>query len=510
MSEDRIIIFDTTLRDGEQAPGASMSIEQKVEIAKALAKMKVDVMEAGFPVSSEAQFKACETIAKEVSGITVAALARSVKGDIDAAYDSIKHAQSARIHTFIATSDIHIKHKLKKTHDEVLEAAVNAVKYAKAKDSKISVQFSAEDASRSNPDFLVKVFEAVIEAGADTVNIPDTVGYSTPQEYTEIIRYVKENTPNIDKALISVHCHDDLGLAAANTLSSIAGGARQLECTVNGIGERAGNAPLEEVVMALKVRKDFFGFDTEIKTDEIHRISKMVSAFSGFSIQPNKAIVGKNAFRHESGIHQDGVLKARETYEIMKAEDIGLEKTGLAMGRHSGRHGFSDKMKSLGFDLEKEKLDTLYARFLKVADKKKEIYDEDIIAIIEDEFNVTSNYYMLDYVHAVSGSGLIPSATVRIKHNDEEFFGSAYGDGPVDAACKAIDNIVDGISAVKLLDFEIQSATFGKDALGEVCISIEADGKTYSGFGASTDIIEASAKAYINAINKYLRVKEGK
>lgn len=500
-NDNRIIIFDTTLRDGEQAPGASMSIQQKVEIAKMLASMGVDVIEAGFPISSEAQFQACKEIAQTVKTSSICALARAVKGDIDAAYEALKSNEKARIHTFIATSDIHIKHKLRKPHSEVLKSAVQAVEYASSLVN--DVEFSAEDASRSDEKFLAEVIEAVIEAGAKTINIPDTVGYAIPSEFSLFIENIFKSVKNINKAIISVHCHNDLGLATANSLAAISKGARQVECTINGIGERAGNAALEEIVMAIKTRKDYFNIDSAIKTEEIHRTSKAVSAFSGFVVQPNKAIVGKNAFAHESGIHQDGMLKARETYEIMKPEDIGLEESALVMGRHTGRHGFSDKISSLGFSFSKEEIESLYEKFLSLADKKKEVYDEDIISLINDEFNLQTNDFILEYLHINSGTTVIPTATVRLRKGEEKYQEASDGDGPVEAACLAIDKITG--ASVRLEDYELQAVTRGKDALGEVSVVVLDNGKRYNGRASSTDIVEASAKAYLNAVNKYLK-----
>ncbi|MBI4978901.1 MAG: 2-isopropylmalate synthase [Spirochaetes bacterium] len=499
MSKERnIIIFDTTLRDGEQAPGASMSLEQKLDVARTLAKMKVDVIEAGFPISSEVQFEACRQIAKEVKGPVICALARAVKGDIDSAYNAIKHAAKPRIHTFIATSDIHIKHKFKKTPAEVMKLGVDAVKYAASlvKD----VEFSAEDATRSRIEFLSEIVEAVIDAGATTINIPDTVGYTVPSEFSAIIRELSKRVKNIDKAVLSVHCHNDLGLATANSLAAIEAGATQIECTINGVGERAGSAALEEVVMALAVRKDAFPATTNIVTREIYNASKKVSSYTGFTIQPNKAIVGKNAFAHESGIHQDGMLKSRETYEIMTPESIGRESSSLIMGRHTGRHGFSEKLVQLGFSLEKSAVETMYTRFLQLADKKKEVYDDDIIAIVNDGLNLTAADFTLDYMHVLSGNSVIPSATVRLKKDGTSYEEAASGDGPVDALFNAVDKIT-GIKS-KLGDYEIHAVTGGKDAVGEVSLSIIHDDERFSGRGASTDVLEASLKAYLNAVNK--------
>jgi 2-isopropylmalate synthase len=501
---EKLIIFDTTLRDGEQAPGASLNQKAKLEIAQYLAHLGVDVIEAGFPVSSKGDFEAVKLIASKVKGVTICGLARCLKKDIDAAYNAVKYARSnARIHVFLATSKIHMKYKLRKTGDEVLKLAVEAVRYAKKKTN--NVEFSAEDASRSEREFLYRIIESVINEGATTVNIPDTVGYAEPEEFGLLIRDIKENVPNINKVVISVHCHNDLGLAMANSLSAIKNGARQVECTINGIGERAGNASMEEIVMAIKTRKDIFqNLFTAINTKEIHRTSRLVSRLTGFVVAPNKAIVGSNAFRHESGIHQDGVLKERQTYEIIKPQDVGFMESGIVLGKHSGRHAFSERLKSLGIKLSEKELERTFEKFKALADKKKTIYDEDLFSIVEEEIKIApSVWHLIDFM-VNSGTAVVPQASIRLKSKGKKYCGKSNGDGPVDACYKAIEKIT-GIKA-KLLDYHIDSVTSGKDALGEVSVKILSKGKSVSGRAASTDIIEASVKAYIDAINK---IKEG-
>lgn len=497
---NRVLIFDTTLRDGEQAPGASMNEKEKLEIAYALERLGVDIIEAGFPVSSKGDFDSVKLVAKSIKGSIVCGLARSIKKDIDAAYEAVKVAKRGRIHVFLATSKIHLEHKLKKGKEEILQMAVDAVKYAK--DRIADVEFSPEDASRSEKDFLYRVLEQVIKAGATTVNIPDTVGYSIPSEYGQLIADIKNNVPNIHKAIISVHCHDDLGLAVSNSLAAIKEGARQAECTINGIGERAGNASMEEIVMALKTRSDLFGLKTNIKTQEIYRTSRLVSKFTGFVVPPNKAIVGQNAFRHESGIHQDGMLKERSTYEIMRPEDVGLMETGLVLGKHSGRHAFKVRLKSLGIELDESKIDQAFERFKAVADKKKQVFDEDLVAIVEDEFKVVKNTWNLEDLVITSGMTVTPQAEVTLESKGKHYKKSSTGDGPIDACYKAIDAItkING----ELLEYSIQSVTRGKDALGEVTIKVKLKGKNVISHGASTDIFVASAKAYINAVNKVI------
>ncbi|RJP28258.1 MAG: 2-isopropylmalate synthase [Candidatus Omnitrophota bacterium] len=496
---DKILIFDTTLRDGEQAPGASLNEKEKIEIAKALADLGVDIIEAGFPISSKGDFEAVRMVSKSVKGPVICALARAINKDIDAAYQAIRPARNPRIHVFLATSKIHMKYKLKKAEDEILRLAVNAVKYARNFVS--DVEFSPEDASRSDREFLFKVVESVIAAGAKTVNIPDTVGYSEPQEFGSLIAAIKGNVPNINKAVISVHCHNDLGLGVANSLEAVKNGARQIECTVNGIGERAGNASMEEVVMALNTRKDVFGgLDTNIKKSKIYKTSRLVSKLTGFVIAPNKAIVGANAFRHESGIHQDGVLKERSTYEIIRPQDVGFSGVGLVLGKHSGRHAFSERLNSLGFHLSGQQLEKAFNRFKQIADKKKNIFDDDLMAIVEDEISVSRPTWTLEGFEVNSGTNINPKAAVRLKKKGKIYSGISNGDGPVDACFKAIDKI--SKIKIRLSDYRLEAVTSGKDALGEVTLKMVARGRTASGRGSSTDIIEASVRAYIDALNK--------
>ena len=506
MSPDKVIIFDTTLRDGEQAPGASLSVSEKVDIARQLARLGVDVIEAGFPISSPAQFEATNIVAQEVEGPAIAALARANRKDIEAAAKAIAPAGKRRIHTFIATSPVHMESKLRKKPDEVLKLAVEAVRCAK--EFVDDVEFSPEDACRSEMPFLIEIVSAVIEAGATVVNIPDTVGYVLPYEYGQIIASLRANVPNIDKAIISTHCHNDLGMACANSLAGVRNGARQIECTINGIGERAGNASMEEIVMAIHTRPDFFGsVTTNIKTTEIYRTSQLVSQLTGFEIAPNKAIVGANAFAHESGIHVDGMLKNRNTYEIMTPETIGLSGSRMVLGRHSGRHGFMDRIKSLGYNLTKEEIDTAYENFLVLADKKKEIFDEDLAVIIGEYARKFEKVYSLEYMQVSSGTGTLPTASVKIKTKDEMLQAAACGDGPIDAAYQAIREAT-GQSPV-LKNYSIKAVTSGKEAIGEATVRISDEhGRLFMGRGASTDIIEASAKAFIDAINRMLTTPE--
>lgn len=501
MSEkDRVLIFDTTLRDGEQAPGASMNEKEKLEIAFALESLGVDIIEAGFPVISEGDFNSVQLVAKNIKKSIVCGLARSIKKDIDAVTQSLLLAKKKRIHVFLATSKIHMQHKLKKNKDEILEMAIDSVKYARKQFD--NIEFSPEDASRTEKDFLYRILENVINAGATTVNIPDTVGYSIPNEYGQLIKDIKNNVPNINKAIISVHCHDDLGVGVANSLSAVSNGARQVECTINGIGERAGNASMEEIVMALKTRHDFYGLTTRIKTTEICRVSRLVSKITGFAVAPNKAIVGNNAFRHEAGIHQDGILKERSTYEIMRAEDVGFLGTGLVLGKHSGRHAFQDRLKSLGIELKKSELDKAFDRFKRVADKKKKVFDEDLVAIVEDEVKVFQKTWSIESLAAKTGINIKPEIDIALKSKGTIYAKKSSGDGPVDACYKAIDAITQ--MKGKLLDYSIQSVTHGKDALGEVTVRVQFKDEKVIAHGASTDILEASVKAYINAVNKVL------
>jgi 2-isopropylmalate synthase len=496
----RVYIFDTTLRDGEQSPGASMSPHDKLVFAKQLAFLGVDIIEAGFPVSSPAQFEGVKVISEEVEGPTIAALARAVEKDIKSAYDALKSAKKKRIHTFIATSPIHMEYKLRKKPDEVLKMAVEAVKYARSLVD--DVEFSAEDATRSDRSFLKEIFIAVIEAGATTINIPDTVGYTTPFEFYNLVKEIKEVVG--DRALISVHCHNDLGLAVANSLSALLAGADQVEVSVNGIGERAGNASLEEVVMSIIIRNDIYPFEVGINTKEIYRTSKLLRSITGLPIAYNKPIVGRNVFAHESGIHQDGVLKYRETYEIMKPEMIGRSSSEIILGRHSGRHALKVKLNELGIKYSsEEEFEKMYEKFLELADKKKNVYEEDLIALFLGESNEEIEFFTLKSVQIMSGDKTIPTATVVLRRGKKEYVESATGNGPVDAVFKAIDRIV-ALKNIRLEDFSITAVTSGKDAIGEVSLSVHTDGSSYSGHGTDTDIIVASTKAYLNAINKVI------
>lgn len=498
--KDRVLIFDTTLRDGEQAPGASMNKEEKLEIAFALERLGVDVIEAGFPVISKGDFDSVKSIAEVIKKSTICGLARSIKKDIDAAAEAIKPAKSGRIHVFLATSKIHMQHKFKKTEEEILKMAVDAVKYARNKCD--NIEFSPEDASRSEKQFLYRILEAVIQAGATTVNIPDTVGYATPAEYGQLMEDIKHNVSNIDKAVISAHCHDDLGLAVANSISAVEHGARQVECTINGVGERAGNTSMEEVVMALKTRHDFYNIGTTIKTKEIMRISRMVSRATGFNVPPNKAIVGANAFRHESGIHQDGVLKNPSTYEIMKPEDVGVTMDNLVLGKHSGRHAFNERLKKLGIKLSTQELDKAFERFKDLSDRKKEVFDADLLSIVDDEIRLIDKVWEFKSIVSTSGTNIDANVEIELISKNKVFKHSIFSDGPVDACYKAIDAItkIKG----KLLDYSIQSVSQGKDALGEVTVKVNFKKISYIGHGSSTDILEASAKAYLHAVNKCL------
>jgi len=503
----KVYIFDTTLRDGEQCPGASLNTKEKLEIAKNLEKMKVDVIEAGFPVASPGDFEGVEAIAKNINECTITALCRVSEMDIKCAWDAIKMAKKPRIHTFIATSPIHMKYKLEKTPQEVLEQAVFAVKLAKSYGAE--VEFSAEDASRSEPKFLYTIFQEVIKAGADVINIPDTVGYSQPDEFGQLIKGITENVPNIKKAIISVHCHNDLGMAVANSLESLKYGVRQIECTINGIGERAGNASLEEIVMALHTRKDFYQITTNIDSRYIYPTSKLVSRLTGFVVQPNKAIVGKNAFAHEAGIHQAGVLKQASTYEIMVPQTIGLQSNQLVLGKHSGRNAYRSRLAELGYHLDDEKLNQSFKQFKQLADKKKEIYVEDLEALMSEMLieNI-ADVYELKYFHINTGNNILPTATVKLVKEGKVLEDAACGDGPVDAVFNAIDRIT-GVKA-KLSDYYIKALTRGKDAQGEAVVEIKNNGQSFVGKSISTDTLEASVKAYLKAINKMVNYKQKK
>lgn len=498
---NKIAIFDTTLRDGEQTPGISLNMHEKLEIAKQLAKLGVDAMEAGFPISSKGDFEGVKAIAQQVQGPVITALARAVKKDIDRAWEAVKYAEKPRIHTFLATSDIHMEYKLRMTPDQVIGRIDEMVSYAKSLCPQ--VEFSPEDGSRTRPEFLYQALETAIKAGADVLNIPDTVGYCTPDEFASIIRGIFKNVKGIDNVVVSVHCHNDLGLAVANSLAAIESGARQVECTINGLGERAGNAAMEELVMALHTRRDYFDFTTGINTEQIYRSSKLISSLTGIHVQPNKAIVGSNAFAHESGIHQHGVLAKRETYEIMTPESIGLKKNQMVLGKHSGRHAFEDRLKELGYrDLLAEEIKEAFQRFKDLADKKKTVTDSDIEALISTELVQIPEAVELEYFHITSGNSLVSTATVQIIRDLETNQEAACGDGPIDAVFHALERAV-GID-ITLKDYRIRSISSGKDALGESTVKVKNGEKTYIGRGISTDIIEASAKAYINAINKII------
>ncbi len=500
---DRVMIFDTTLRDGEQSPGASLTSEEKVKIAEQLERLGVDIIEAGFPIASQDDAKAVMVISERVKTPVICALARCVDKDIGEALKSLEKASRPRLHIFLATSEIHRKYKLKKAKDEIIKIAVEKARFAKRHID--DIEFSPEDASRTEPDFLLEISKAVASEGVRTINVPDTVGYSTPEEYGSLVSFLREKLPA--GVVISVHCHNDLGLAVANSLQAISSGARQVECTVNGIGERAGSAALEEIVMNLTVKKSFYKIETGIQTREIYRTSRMVSSMTGIPVQPNKAIIGENAFRHESGIHQDGILKFRETYEIMSAETIGIPASELVLGKHSGRHALKSRIEALGFHLDESKLDMVFEKFKKLADKKKDITDVDLEVLTEEEDMRTHEpTYRLDYFHVLSGTSTIPSATVRIKKGDEVMEDASRGDGPVDAIYKAIDRIT-GFSPV-LREYKINAITGGKDAQGEVMVALQVEGMNVADKGFSTDIIEASAKAYINAINRYIARKD--
>ena len=497
---DKLIIFDTTLRDGEQSPGASMTKDEKVRIAKALERMRVDVIEAGFPIASPGDFEAVQAVARAIKDSTVCGLARALDKDIDRAGEAIKDANSGRIHTFIATSPIHMKMKLRMEPDQVVEQAVRAVK--RARQFTDNVEFSPEDAGRSELDFLCRILEAVIEAGAGTLNIPDTVGYNIPDQFGNLIRNLRERIPNSDKAIFSVHCHNDLGLAVANSLSAVMNGARQVECTINGLGERAGNAALEEVVMTVKTRRDIFPCNVDhLDTTQIVSTSRLVSGITGFPVQPNKAIVGANAFAHESGIHQDGVLKSRETYEIMRAEDVGWTTNRMVLGKHSGRNAFRTRLSELGVEFASEaELNDAFVRFKELADKKHEIYDDDLQALVTDSMATENERIRLVALRVCSETGEIPHAEITIEIDGEEKSANAEGGGPVDASFKAIESVVK--SGSELLLYSVNNITSGTDSQGEVTVRVEKGGRVVNGQGADTDIVIASAKAYINALNK--------
>lgn len=501
-----LIIFDTTLRDGEQSPGASMTKEEKVRIAKMLERMQVDVIEAGFPIASPGDFAAVQAVARAIKDSTVCGLARAADADIDRAGEALRDAARGRIHTFIATSPIHMQMKLRLEPEQVLERAVAAVR--RARNLSDDVEFSAEDAGRSELDFLCRITEAVIAAGARTINIPDTVGYNVPEQFAATIRSLIERVPNADQAIFSVHCHNDLGLAVANSLAAVRAGARQVECTINGLGERAGNASLEEIVMAVRTRRDIFQLETRIDTTHIVPASRLVANITGFPVQPNKAIVGANAFAHESGIHQDGVLKHRETYEIMRAEDVGWSANRMVMGKHSGRNAFRTRLEELGVSFaSEEELNAAFARFKELADKKHEIYDEDLQALVTDAHLLAENERVqLRYLRVCSETGEIPQAQVTLALDGAERQATAAGGGPVDAAFQAIESLLQ--TGVDLLLYSVNNITSGTDSQGEVTVRVTKNGRIYNGQGADTDIVIASAKAYVNALNKVLQPNE--
>jgi 2-isopropylmalate synthase len=503
MSNDRLIIFDTTLRDGEQSPGASMTRDEKVRIAKALERMRVDVIEAGFPIASQGDFESVQAVARTVSESTVCGLARALDRDIDRAGEALRPAASSRIHTFIATSPIHMQIKLRMSPEQVIEQAVRAVKRARGYTA--DVEFSPEDAGRSEIDFLCRVIEAVIAAGATTVNIPDTVGYNLPHQFGELMRTLITRIPNSDKAVFSVHCHNDLGLAVGNSLSAVLNGARQVECTLNGLGERAGNAALEEVVMSVRTRQDIFPCDTGLDTTQIVPCSRLVSGITGFVVQPNKAIVGANAFAHESGIHQDGVLKSRETYEIMRAQDVGWSANRIVLGKHSGRNAFRTRLQELGVELgSEEELNAAFARFKELADKKHEIFDEDLQSLVtESALEAENDWLKLIFLKVCSETGEMPNAAVTLWMEGEERRATAGGSGPVDASFRAIETLVNSKTELQL--YSVNNITSGTDSQGEVTVRLYLDGRIVNGHGADTDIVIASAKAYVNALNKIIQ-----
>lgn len=503
-SADHVVIFDTTLRDGEQSPGCSMNTAEKLEVAAALVELGVDIIEAGFPIASPGDFEAVRAIAREFGDrARICGLARSRDEDIDRAWEALKEAKRSRIHVFLATSSIHRQHKLRMEKGEIVRRAVEAVKRARSYVE--DVEFSPEDAARTEHDFLAEVVERAIEAGATTVNIPDTVGYATPKQYFDAITYLRQHVSNIDKAVISVHCHNDLGMAVANSLAGVEAGARQIECTINGLGERAGNAALEEVVMALRTRQDYYKVSTNIRTQRLCSVSKLVSDTTGMLVQRNKAIVGQNAFAHEAGIHQHGMLQERTTYEIMRPEDVGFTGTALVLGKHSGRHAFRDRLAQLGHQLDDTHFEQAFADFTALADKKKDIYDADIVALVEKRQTEPEDDWKLVSLHTSAGTGSIPTATISLRHGKDETvkIDAATGDGPIDAAFNTLERIT-GVSA-RLQNYQVRSLTMGKEAQGEVLVEIVHNNVIHHGKGISTDIIEASALAYLKALNRAAR-----
>jgi 2-isopropylmalate synthase len=498
---EKIFIFDTTLRDGEQIPGACLNPREKLEIALQLARLQVDAIEAGFPISSPGDFEAVQGIAQRVKGPTIVALARAVRKDIEVAWDAIKRAEKPRLHVFLGTSDVHIQKKFGLDRDKALERGLEALKFAKSLCP--DVEYSTEDASRTNPEYLSRVVEQVIAAGATVVNIPDTVGYAVPHQFGKLIARLKETVPNIDEVVLSVHCHNDLGLATANTLAAIENGARQVECTMNGLGERAGNASLEEIVMTIRTRKDYFNFQTSVNTREIMRTSKLVSRLMGMPVQANKAIVGANAFAHSSGVHQDGILKDRATYEIIRPEDLGITEHAMILTARSGRHALRDKITKMGYDLNEEEFGGVYERFLSVADKKKQVYDEDVDIIVQEVIfaDLTSGkLYSLESYKVHTGNSEASEARVRLRRGEVVLEASAEGSGPIDAIFRAIDKIAGAFH--KLEDFQVKAVTETKEAIGEATVRVSREGHRALGRGSSTDILKASAKAYVEAVNR--------
>ena len=504
MATRKIRIFDTTLRDGEQVPGAKLNAKQKLEIALQLERLGVDVIEAGFPCSSPGDAQAVKNVAQQVKKSSIAGLARAVQQDIDICWQSVREAERPRIHVFLGSSDIHVQKKLRMDREKAMNLAVESVKYAKGFCP--NVEYSTEDASRTDFEYLCRVIEAVIKAGATTINVPDTVGYAIPDEFGNLIFKLRESVPALDKVTLSVHCHNDLGLAVANSLAAVRNGAQQVECTINGIGERAGNASLEEIVMTLRTRPTVFQAHTEINTKEIYRTSRMVSRLMNIPVQPNKAIVGSNAFAHSSGIHQDGILKDRSTYEIMKPEDVGIKEHTMVLTARSGRAAVRHKLKELGFDLEKEAFERVFQRFIDVADRKKEITAKDLSSIVEVEISKVPETYILLSMQIMSGDQTTPLSSVKLKKGDELLTDAAIGNGPVDATFRCIERLVGHQG--KLLDYDLKAITTGKDALGEAIVRVEIEGRVYSGLGTSPDVIEASARAYLNAFNRYFANNE--
>ena len=500
MSTRKIMIFDTTLRDGEQVPGAKLNAKQKLEIALQLERLGVDVIEAGFPCSSPGDSQAVKNVAREVKKCVIAGLARAVKEDIDICWQSVREAEHPRIHVFLGSSDIHVQKKLRMDREKAMNLAVESVKYAKGFCS--DVEYSTEDASRTDFEYLCRVIEEVIKVGATTINVPDTVGYATPDEFGDLILRLRQSVPALDKVTLSVHCHNDLGLAVANSLAAVRNGAQQIECTINGIGERAGNASLEEIVMSMRTRPTIFQAHTEINTKEIYRTSRMVSRLMNIPVQPNKAIVGSNAFAHSSGIHQDGILKDRRTYEIMKPEDVGIKEHTMVLTARSGRAAVRHKLKELGFDLEKDTFERVFQRFINVADRKKEITAKDLSSIVEVEISKVPETYIFLGMQIMSGNQTTPLSAVRLQKGDAVLTDAAVGNGPVDATYHCIERLIGHQG--KLLDYDLKAITTGKDALGEAMVRVEIEGRVYSGLGTSPDIIEASARAYLNAFNRFL------